>query len=98
VHQKLSFLPAQVAGLHDRGALQVGAAADIVVYDLDALRPDPDFDYDQAYDLPGGDWRRVQRAVGYRWTIVNGEVTFEDGNCTGAVPGALLRAGAQSTM
>jgi N-acyl-D-aspartate/D-glutamate deacylase len=77
-------------------ALRVGAPADIVVYDLDVLAPDPDFDYDQAFDLPGGDWRRVQRAVGYRWTIVNGEITFEDGVCTGKVPGALLRAGSDA--
>ena len=91
VHQKLSFLPAQVAGLHDRGAIREGAPADIIVYDLETLRPDPDFDYDQVFDLPGGDWRRVQRAVGYRWTIVNGQVTFEDGVSTDAVPGQLLR-------
>lgn len=87
----MSFLPAQVAGLTDRGAIREGAPADIIIYDLEALRPDPDFDYDQVYDLPGGDWRRVQRAVGYRWTIVNGEITFEDGECTGATPGRLVR-------
>ena len=33
----------------------------------------------------------MQRAEGYRWTIVNGEITFEDGVCTGATPGVLLR-------
>jgi N-acyl-D-aspartate/D-glutamate deacylase len=93
VHQKLSFLPAQVAGLRDRGAIREGAPADIIVYDLAELRPDPDFDYDQEFDLPGGDWRRVQRAVGYRWTIVNGEVTFENGVTTGATPGHLVRQG-----
>jgi len=92
VHQKLSFLPAQVAGLADRGSLTVGARADVIVYDLETLRPEPDFDYDQAFDLPGGDWRRVQRAVGYRWTIVNGQITFVDGECTGATPGELVRS------
>lgn len=93
VHQKLSYLPAHVAGFHDRGAIRVGAPADIIVYDLETLRPDPDFDYDQAFDLPGGDWRRVQRSIGYRWTIVNGEITFEDGVCTEATPGHLVRQG-----
>jgi N-acyl-D-aspartate/D-glutamate deacylase len=93
VHQKLSFLPAQVAGLPDRGSLTVGAKADIIVYDLDELRPDPDFDYDQAFDLPGRDWRRIQRAKGYRWIIVNGGITFVDGECTGATPGELVRMG-----
>jgi N-acyl-D-amino-acid deacylase len=45
------------------------------------------------HDLPGGEWRRVQRAKGYHQIIVNGEVTFEDGECTGATPGRLLRGG-----
>ena len=45
------------------------------------------------HDYPAGDWRRVQRAEGYRWIIVNGEVTFEDAKCTGATPGKLLRHG-----
>ena len=48
---------------------------------------------DVVHDLPGGEWRRVQRAKGYKEIIVNGEVTFEDGECTGATPGKLLRHG-----
>jgi N-acyl-D-aspartate/D-glutamate deacylase len=36
----------------------------------------------------------VQRAEGYHWTLVNGEITFESGKCTGATPGKLLRHGA----
>ena len=46
------------------------------------------------HDLPGNEWRRVQRSKGYQWTIVNGEVIFEEGVCTGATPGKLLRHGA----
>ena len=45
------------------------------------------------HDLPGGEWRRVQYALGYRAILVNGAVTFEDGQCTGATPGRLLRHG-----
>jgi N-acyl-D-aspartate/D-glutamate deacylase len=44
-------------------------------------------------NLPAGEWRRVQKAEGYRWIMVNGNVTFEDGKCTGATPGKLLRSG-----
>jgi N-acyl-D-aspartate/D-glutamate deacylase len=62
-----------------------------VVYDLANLRRTPEWDYEIAYDFPANEWRRVQRAEGYRWTLVNGEVTFEDGRCTGATPGQLLR-------
>jgi subtilisin family serine protease len=43
-------------------------------------------------DLPDGDWRRVQKADGYNYLIVNGQVTFEDGKCTGALPGKMLRS------
>jgi len=46
-----------------------------------------------AHDLPAGEWRRVQRASGYRSIIVNGVETFTDGNCTGETPGKLLRHG-----
>ena len=79
--------------LPDRGALREGAAADVLVYDLEELAIDPPWIGDVEYDLPGGEWRRVQRAKGYQQIIVNGEVTFEDGECTGATPGRLLRGG-----
>ena len=46
------------------------------------------------HDQPAGSWRRVQRSRGYRAVLVNGETTFEDGACTGATPGSLLRHGA----
>ena len=42
-------------------------------------------------DLPGGARRLVQKAEGIAATIVNGEVTFEHGQPTGRLPGALLR-------
>ena len=92
-HYRLSALPAQAAGFRDRGVLREGAAADVVVYDLDGLAIDPEWIGEIAHDFPGGEWRRVQRAKGYKAIIVNGEMTFEDGKCTGATPGKLLRHG-----
>jgi N-acyl-D-aspartate/D-glutamate deacylase len=89
-HYRLSSLPAQCAGFKDRGTLREGAPADIIVYDYENLTLLPD---EVAYDLPGGDWRRIQKAEGYRYTIVNGETTFVDGKCTDATPGRLLRDG-----
>ncbi|MGW7517854.1 N-acyl-D-amino-acid deacylase family protein [Streptomyces sp. NPDC054796] len=91
MHWKLSAFPAWVAGFKDRGTLVEGAPADIVVYDYENLRSLPE---EIAHDLPGGDWRRVRRAEGYRYILVNGEVTFAEGQCTGATPGRLLRHGA----
>ena len=92
-HFRLSNLPARAAGFKDRGVLAEGAAADVVVYDLGELAVDPPWVGSVEHDLPAGEWRRVQRAVGYRAIVVNGEVTFDSGTCTGATPGKLLRHG-----
>lgn len=75
-------------GLTDRGELRPGAYADVNVIDPAALvlRP-PEF----AHDLPGNAGRWVQRADGYRLTVVNGVVTLEDDELTGAQPGTVLR-------
>ena len=89
-HYKLSYLPAFFAGARNRGFIREGAPADIVVYDLEGLKLLP---VEIAHDLPGGEWRRVQRAEGYRWTLVNGRVTFEDGKPTGMLSGNFLRHG-----
>jgi N-acyl-D-amino-acid deacylase len=92
-HYRLSALPAHAAGFKDRGILREGAAADVVVYDLKRLDIEPDWVGEITHDLPGGEWRRVQRAKGYRSIIVNGVETFSEDNCTGATPGKLLRHG-----
>jgi len=90
IHWRLSALPAFCAGFKDRGFLREGAPADIVVYDFDQLKVLP---IEIVHDLPGDEWRRVQRSEGYKWIIVNGEVTFKDDHCTGATPGKVLRHG-----
>ena len=33
------------------------------------------------FDLPAGGRRLVQHVDGYKYTVVSGEVTFEDGHC-----------------
>ena len=89
-HWRLSGLAAQAAGLKGRGWLAEGLAADIVVYDLDALETLPQH---RVWDYPAGEWRLIQKAAGYNYIIVNGEITFIDGECTQATPGKLLRHG-----
>ena len=89
-HWRLSAYPAQAAGFRDRGFLREGAPADLLVYDLEALAVLPS---QRLHDFPAEDWRLVQKAEGYRWVIVNGEITFENGECSGATPGQLLRHG-----
>lgn len=89
-HWRLSALPAAYAGFRDRGTLVERAPADVVVYDYDKLDMTP---VEVAYDVPGNDWRRIQRAIGYRWVVVNGEITIEDDKETATYPGRLLRHG-----
>ena len=88
VHWKLSALPAYCAGFHDRGTLEEGKAADIIVYDYERLSMTP---VEKAHDFPAGEWRRIQRAVGYRYVLVNGEVTIDNDRETGVAAGRLLR-------
>ena len=95
-HYRLSYLPAYAMGREDLGFLREGAPADVVVYDLENLKRVPEWDTEVVYDQPAGSWRRVQRAEGYRWILVNGAVTFVDGESTGASPGKLLRRGVRS--
>jgi N-acyl-D-aspartate/D-glutamate deacylase len=88
-HWRLSAMLGWAIGIRDRGWLREGMPADIVVYELDKLAVRP---METIQDLPDGDWRRVQKADGYNYLIVNGQVTFEDGKCTGALPGKMLRS------
>jgi N-acyl-D-aspartate/D-glutamate deacylase len=91
-HWRLSHMSAAAVGLEGIGTLQRGMPADIVVYDLDQLAVTPD---KPVYEnILGGGRRLVEKAVGYRYIIVNGQITFIDGECTGALPGRILRSAA----
>ncbi len=79
---------ARLYGMHDRGELRPGLLADINLIDMQALKLGAPW---MAFDLPAGGKRLLQKAVGYRLTIKNGEVTFRDGTMTGALPGTLVR-------
>lgn len=89
IHHKLSALPAKIFGFDGRGTLEVGQYADLYVYDFDALNYDRT-GMEVLYDLPGGDCRRTVRAQGISNIVVNGEVTFVDGESTGATPGQII--------
>jgi N-acyl-D-aspartate/D-glutamate deacylase len=79
---------AQFYGMHDRGVLAPGMKADVNVIDLDALHIHAP---EMVYDLPAEGRRLVQKADGYCYTICSGEVTYEGGAPTGALPGKLVR-------
>jgi N-acyl-D-aspartate/D-glutamate deacylase len=81
---------ARLVGLDDRGVLAPGQRADVNLVDLDTLAIDAP---QMVFDLPAGGRRLVQRASGYRRTIVSGVTTFVDGEPTGSLPGRLVRGG-----
>ncbi len=85
----LTFVPASVIGLWDRGLLRQGYAADIMVFDPKALRI---ASKDVVGDLPGGETRFGALPEGVKHTIVNGQELTRDGReHTGALPGRVLR-------
>jgi len=74
--------------LDDRGLVREGYRADLVLFEEDRIRPTvPTVER----DLPGGARRLVQKAEGIRATVVNGAVSFLDGEATGAFAGAALK-------
>ncbi len=79
---------ARAVSMKDRGTLEPGMRADINVIDFDALKLGAP---EVIYDLPAGGKRIVQKAQGYRYTLVTGEVIMKDGVETGAMPGSLVR-------
>ena len=82
---------AELYGLTDRGVIAPGYKADLNLIDFDQLRME---DPEMVYDLPAGGKRLIQGSKGYLATICAGEVTFENGEPTGAMPGRLIRGGA----
>jgi len=78
----------RLLGITDRGVLKEGYKADINVIDFENLTlHEPEV----IHDLPAGGRRLVQRASGYEYTIVSGQIAFKDGESTGALNGRLIR-------
>jgi N-acyl-D-amino-acid deacylase len=88
VVRKITSEGASVFGLDDRGVVAPGKRADLNVIDYDHLELGRPW---LAHDVPADGARLLQRATGYRYTLVAGEVTFQDGEHTGALPGRLVR-------
>lgn len=87
--RQITYNTATLWGLHDRGLLRAGMAADLVVFDeatVGARMPEI------KHDLPAGAKRLKQTADGIMHTIVNGDVLLTNNEHTGAVPGQLLRS------
>ena len=78
----------KLLGINDRGLLKEGLKADINVIDFENLTlHEPEV----LNDLPAAGRRFVQKATGYEYTIVSGQVAFKNGEATGALNGKLIR-------
>jgi N-acyl-D-aspartate/D-glutamate deacylase len=84
----LTHEPAMLWSLDDRGLLREGYRADLVVFDPDMVGSSVPR---VVHDLPDGGPRLVQHGLGYDAIVVEGTVTWRDGNCTGDLPGTLIR-------
>jgi len=85
--RRLTFDSATAFGIYDRGLVQPGMAADLVVFDPDTVAPVKE---DVVHDFPANGWRMRELAEGIHYTVVNGEVLLEKGQHTGSHPGRVL--------
>ena len=76
--RKMTSLPATKLGLRDRGRLEPGAAADVVVFDPATVTDAATFAEPHRYPR------------GMPWVLVNGEPVIADGRHTGRRPGRML--------
>ncbi len=86
--KRMSADPAAVVGLTDRGILKAGMKADINVFnpaEVTELQPV------LVNDFPGGAPRYIQKARGFKATLVNGRINVLDGETTGVRAGQVLR-------
>ncbi|MGY6627050.1 MAG: N-acyl-D-amino-acid deacylase family protein [Oceanicaulis sp.] len=88
--QMLTADTADYLGLSDRGRIRPGLKADLNIIDPKRLRVHAPY---LVQDLPAGGQRLLQKAEGYRATIVSGEVVVRDDEVTDARPGRLVRSG-----
>lgn len=79
---------ARFIGLDDRGTIEVGQKADLNIIDFEHLGLEAPH---LIADLPAGGKRLMQKATGYKATLVSGQVIAENGVLTGARPGRLVR-------
>ena len=87
--KQITYNTATMWGLHDRGLLREGMAADLVVFDADTIGAKMP---EVVHDLPASARRLKQTADGILNTVVNGEILLTNNDHSGAVPGRLLRS------
>lgn len=86
----ITDVPARFYGLTERGRIEPGWHADLVMFDPATIDHGPER---TRYDLPSGAPRLVADAHGITSVLVGGVEVCHDGAATGAMPGTVLRSG-----
>ena len=90
----LTDVPARLYGLVDRGRIERGWHADLVVLDPATVASD---EVAMRYDLPGGAGRLYAEATGIDHVLVNGRPIVSGGVITRDRPGTILHSGRDTT-
>jgi N-acyl-D-amino-acid deacylase len=77
--RKMTSLPASILGLADRGTIEPGKAADLVIFDPATVADRATFE--DPFQYP----------VGIDTVIVNGQIVLDEGKSTGAKPGTVFK-------
>jgi N-acyl-D-amino-acid deacylase len=88
--KRITSEPADFFGIRHRGRLKTGWKADIAIFDYNTVNSAKRAK--MQHDLPGGGRRLVMPAEGIEYTVVNGQVLYEHGKHSGALPGTVLRS------
>ena len=76
---KMTYLPAEKIGLKDRGRIQEGAFADLLIFDLATINDNST--YTDPHHFPSG----------IKFVLINGELVLEQEKLTGKLPGRWLK-------
>jgi N-acyl-D-aspartate/D-glutamate deacylase len=88
--RQLTDVPAKLYGLRERGRLEEGFHADVVVFDPEQIGLGATY---TKFDLPAGAGRLYAEAEGVEHVFANGVEIVREGKDTGARPGTVLRSG-----
>ncbi|MEQ8841649.1 MAG: amidohydrolase family protein [Acidimicrobiales bacterium] len=87
---QMTDVPARLLGLRDRGRVEVGAHADLVVFDPETVASHP---ATARTDLPADGLRLYAESIGVNHVFVGGNEIVTDGELTGERGGRILRSG-----